>query len=80
MNTNGILTVNDLINELQKFILNGNSYYASYRDGIKAELKKKIKNIDKVIKEVEKDKSLSEKYLKTLINLRNNFNILIKRD
>ena len=50
---------------------NENKYYNLEVKRLKAEVKIKIKNIDKVIKEVKKDKVLSEKYLETLINLRN---------
>lgn len=50
---------------------NENKYLTWEVKELKAEVKIKIKNIDKVIKEVKKDKVLSEKYLETLINLRN---------
>ena len=50
---------------------NENKYNKKDVLNLKKELNIKIKNTDKFIKEIKKDKELSDKYLDTLINSKN---------
>jgi hypothetical protein len=56
---------------IKEVFANENKYYKKEISNLKKELTIKIKNINAMIKEIKKDKELSDKYLETLINLKN---------